>query len=706
MNYPRGNDSRGIFRIAVILGGMLKNSADFPAQLDDAWQRLELLVDELATWSQQADSLVEYYGRLVERSVAELAVVGGAVWIPSPGRPPQRLGPVQARGAADVAVNDAQRAFVAETFQQESVADAAAARWFRWPGTDQSKRPAENRGSAGPPAAAVDDPAICLAPVVVDDRVVAILEFVIESTADVAQRAATERVATALADVSTDFHRVIELRVLRRRAAHWDAALEFALEVHRRLGLDETCYTIANRGRHFVGVDRLSVVVARAAGGRVRAISGVDSIDRRAQEVTLFRQLASAAIQLGEPLRTQDGDELPPQLQAIINRYHDTTGAHCLAVVPLADPSAPHDARGGSRAVGALIFEQFKGSQFPAAVLERMDICCGQAGTALANAVLLHGAPLSGVARGLRRFAWLLGFRSLGRFAGAALAGLLLVAAVVASLCLVQVDFAITARGRLQPTERRQVFAPMDGVVSRTFVQHGDHVQRGQILIELRNLDLEYEAKRLRGELATTRAELEAVQAARMIDGRDRRQAILHDAEIERHKERLVGLEKQREILQRQQQELAVCAMINGQVLSWDTEKALAARPVRRGQQLMTIGNVAGPWQVQLDVPDEEIGHLLSAQRASGDDGLPVEFILQTDPAKAYRGTVASVGMATVVTGDSDPSIPVVVNVDRAALSAPRPGAGVVARLHCGRRAVGFVWFRRLWEEVRRRAMF
>ena len=46
------------------------------------------------------------------------------------------------------------------------------------------------------------------------------------------------------------------------------------------------------------------------------------------------------------------------------------------------------------------------------------------------------------------------------------------------------------------------------------------------------------------------------------------------------------------------------------------------------------------------------------------------------------------------------------VAIDRGALTEPRPGATVIARIHCGRRSLGYVWLHEVWEFIQTRILF
>ena len=62
---------------------------------------------------------------------------------------------------------------------------------------------------------------------------------------------------------------------------------------------------------------------------------------------------------------------------------------------------------------------------------------------------------------------------------------------VLLILFLWPANFELTAKGKLQPAVRREVFANLDGEVIDVLVKHGDMVKKGQVLAEMRNTELE-----------------------------------------------------------------------------------------------------------------------------------------------------------------------------------------------------------------------
>jgi multidrug efflux pump subunit AcrA (membrane-fusion protein) len=667
---------------------MFENPPSMHADLDEAWRRIESMLDDVAQWARNADSLAEFYEVLLQRMVTELEVAGGAVWSLDSHQRLLRIDMVGSPAIDALTQRADHLEKIQETFRRRTdQPDAEPA----YPATTATQSQISSEGLVS-----------CLASVIVDSEVVGVLELVLADDTTVSSRENAQHVMAALTDVAVDFHRTQQLRDLRQQVAAWKSAQEFSDCVHRRLGLDETCYAIANEGRRFVGADRVSVLVMQRGSLRVRAISGVDSIDRRSPEVIAMRRLARAIARFGEPLWTQDVIERPPQIQQLINEFHDASGARGLAIIPIKADSPT----GKSQLLGVLVVEHFKCDAFEAAEKERLGISCRQAKTALANALEMNGLPLLWLSRSMRSLGWLFGFQSLTMFALVLIGALLLLSVGVAALCLVPMDFTITARGHLQPVERRDIFAPADGVVQETRVQHGDEVALGAVLVRLRNTELDYEARRLVGDLATTQAKLRAVQAARLTAGGDRLRTDQVNADVERYKTILEGMQQQHEIIKRQLQDLNVRSPLSGQVMSWEAGKTLASRPVRQGQRLMTIANVKGSWHLEVDVSDEDIGHVLNARNMSDSGRLPVTFILLTDPAISYRGEVAQVALGTVVTGKREPAVRVTVDLDSNTLSLVRPGAGVVARIHCGRRSIGYVWFRSAYEKLRMQFMF
>ena len=68
-------------------------------------------------------------------------------------------------------------------------------------------------------------------------------------------------------------------------------------------------------------------------------------------------------------------------------------------------------------------------------------------------------------------------------------------------------------------------------------------------------------------------------------------------------------------LVRKQQQALTIGSPLKGTIITWDAERELLGRPVKRGDTLITVADTSGPWQLLLDVPEANAGHMLSASQ-------------------------------------------------------------------------------------------
>lgn len=515
-------------------------------------------------------------------------------------------------------------------------------------------------------------------------------------------------------------------------AEHLSAVEQLSLSVHAGLDLQRVAFAIANDGRRFVGCDRLTVLVRDDAACRLLAMSGVDAPDRRSNLVRCMEQAADRVVRQKLPVWRRDsaGDVWPPssadrdegntsaettpsrtEIGEAVAALQSETGAVAIGVVPLGHV-ATHDIRlrsdssdsATAEPIGVLVCEWFPSTPFPEGATAGVETLRRVAGLALRNAAehdrlplrtMLLRLQLQSLATGLRRRrTWIV---------------VSILVALVAALILVPIELTVTARGKLQPVQRQNIFAPSDGVVAELRVAHGQDVAADQLLMTLRNPDLDFEETRIAGELQTALKRLATVQAARVElqqqSSPSRERANQLSGEEEELRELLTSLEQQRQIVVRRQADLQVKSPLAGQVITWDVQQLLATRPVLRGQVLLTVVNPEGPWELRLHVTEDDIGHVLAARR-TGQRELPVTFVLATQPAIVHAGRVTDVSLATDAHEQFGIGVPVVATFDRDAALSLHPGSAVVSNIHCGQRAAGYVLFHRVYEAVRRWGWF
>ena len=557
--------------------------------------------------------------------------------------------------------------------------------------------------SADAPTDNPTDYVLGICPVKVDDTVVALIESFQPGDASSDEREASLRLLRSVAGIAGRFHRQSELRELREHQIWWEQFDLFAQSVHASLNPIETAYAIANDGRRIIGCDRLSVVVPRGRKCRVTAVSGQASVNRRANAIVLLERLAARVALIGEPFHYPADADVAPQLEEAVESYVDIAETSSLLIVPLIKQRNEADDRDeGSNSqeiIGALVAEQFSGDPISS---ELVSTVARHASTALSNA-LEH-----------RRIFLLPLWSALGklfgqRYLSKTVLGFLLLVAVTLALVFVPADFDLSAEGTLQPEHRRYVFAEADGVVDQLHVKHGSAVAVGEELVKLRGSDIDLKLAEIRGELETTSKKLTATKATRIANsttpGADRNRINQFAAEEEELRRWMANLRLQQELLMKRKESLVVRSPIHGEVTTWDVENLLAARPVTRGDILMTLATTDGPWVVEVLLSDRRTGHLRDAQLKQR-KSLDVTYILATNPGKELHGKLQQIGGATVVDQQEGLALPVTIEVDEEDIKQSRPGAKVIAKIHCGQASLGYVWLHEIFEFVQTRVLF
>jgi len=651
------------------------------------WQGIEQLLDELAGLARQdATTPPHFYRTLLERLITALDADAGAIW--------------SARASASVRI--------AHLFARNVAASQLARELMgaRSTAVETALREAKP-GTAGPFAAGgqhlwlVVHPALEPSP----GKGLAI-ELLTKHDVTPAAARAYARVLAAVSELAEDFERRCELRTLRSSAEAWHEYEQFSQQVHRSLDAEQAAFSLANEARRVVGCDRVSVLEVRGRTVRAVAVSGVDSLDRRSPAIRALEEVGRRSAPYGEPIWYHDGAaDLADELLAPLEAYLEQSQSRVLAIVPLLEPVDLDHSEGehATRSViGLLVAEHFHGTTSPDAFRDRLMAVCGHAGIALHNAQAHSRMPLARVSRALGKLRWLTSARQLPKTALAILG----IAAVAGLLIFVPADFEVEAKGELQPRERREVFATDDGVVAELLVTAGEHVKAGEPLIQLRKPELDLELRRVLGELETNQKQLASVRAERLqdvpseVDGRRRRDPHELAAEEEELKAKLTGFESQQKILEAQLAELTIRSPIAGQTLTWNVEQLLAARPVERGHALLSVANVDGPWDLELQVPDDRAGYILAARDELGPE-LEVKFMLAADPNRVLSGKLADFALATELDADQKSTVAATVEFDRDEVAGLRPGATAVAKVYCGQRSLGFVWFHDLYDYLR-----
>ena len=676
------------------------SSAPDPVLVEETRQEIRVLVQEIAQLAQSEVPAAEFYSGFLTRVVSALASAGGAIWT------------VNSQGAPELAFQINLSASGLEATPDTKRQHASLLRKVVASGQTLLVPP-----RSGAPAEDIANPTeflIVASPLRLKQQIVGVVEVFQRPGGGPATQRGYARFLAQMCDLAVDFWKNQRLRELADRQEFWQQLDCFLQAIHRSLNLRETSYTIVNEGRRLIGCDRLSLAIGNARSARVTTVSGLDSIDRRASEVRRLSLLARAVLRTGEPMwyMGQSGDT-PPQIDDRLQPYLDESHARLVAVLPLFPP-APKDEASASRRrpLGALIVEQLSENRTGDSFRSRSCTVAQHSSAALAHALEHHSLPLLPLWRLLGQMTWFL--------RGGAFAWTLVIVALLAggSAALVNVpaDFDIAARGKLQPVERRDVFARIDGDVINVPVSHGQTVQPGDLLAELTNNDLAEELQQLIGRQKTNQEQISSTNK-RLLDSARGSGSRLTPAEEAKLAGILVELKQEAENIRRElevfyekQNRLKVIADQPGQVVTWKVQDQLQRRPVVRGQVLMTLANPEGAWELELYVPERRLKHVLAAQQQTQRSGrrppLDVIFTLASHPGEEFHGEVVEIEQTAEVRGEEGNTILVRVAVNKDELPHLHDQTTVTARLHCGRRSLGYVWFCDLIETVQSKILF
>jgi multidrug efflux pump subunit AcrA (membrane-fusion protein) len=456
----------------------------------------------------------------------------------------------------------------------------------------------------------------------------------------------------------------------------------------------------------------VSLALPHGSGYKLAAVSGLDNVDRRTEQAALLSQLATAVISQREALwRGSEQRPLAPQIEEPLQAYTDRSHTKAIGIVPLiagarrAEEVAP-PVNSNPAPIGALIFEQMTDDRWSETLRRRAETVVQFATPAIAHAVEHDRIVLR------QLWTWLGNWRqrldaSMRLQLGAAAAA---VATFTLLLALIPANFEVAARGKLQPSQRWEIFAPQAGTVLNVPVRHGTTVAPGDLLVQLSNTEIEVQLTELLGRQRVAQEQLDACQRALLDSGRGGKPRLSAGdesrlgGEVLQLRQTLAGVSKEIQLVREKQASLAVRAEHAGEVVTWQVEQLLLRRPVQPGQALLTVVDPSGPWELELYLPERRLRHVDA--HASSDDELQVTFMLSTLPGREFSGHMVEIERSAEVRGEEGNTVLVRVAIDTADLPPLRSDTTVTARLHCGRRSLGYVWFCDLLEAVQTKVLF
>lgn len=671
-----------------------------PSLIEQTKNQIRRLVGEIAELAEADIQPQEFGVEFMNRVVAAVAATGGALWMLDPRGGLRMQHQIEFRqtglldGRVKTAPHDALLGIMMQTNEPQIIPPGAVV---------------EGMPNAGNPTPFT----MILAPIIVEKQNVGLIEIMMDPNRRAVQQKSTLRFISDLADLATQYLKNRQMRQVLSQQRLWNQLEGFTHSIHGSLGLTEASLAVANEGKRLIGCDRVSVAVKIGGRPMIEAISGQEIVERRSNLVREMSRLAKVVVNSGEDLVYQgDTENFPPDIRDALELYIDESGAKALFITLLHKPISTFDKEGVKAPdrvpFGCIIAEQI-GDEMPMTDSQaRAEVVARHASTALWNAQThdrIFGRKLLTAIGGPSRW-----FR--GRNLAKILAVVGVILTIIAVMAFVPWSLTIPGKGSLLPAERFGTYAPVaqGAVVSKVLVQHGEHVQKGQPMLELFSPDLDKEQKRLIAELNAANTQM--LNLRRQFDlattrphEREQINTQLSESRIKHQ-----SAQEQLDILNDQLATLIVRAPCNGIVTTWEVEKSLMRRPVEVGQELIQVAETAGDWVLEVSVPDGDMGPILDenqrlraaieAGTKPADAHLGAYFVTMTDPEHRYKGHVLRIS-SKAETAEQEHLVKITVafpdDVKADFLSRNRemrPGSEVRARIECGRASLAYCLFR------------
>ena len=466
-----------------------------------------------------------------------------------------------------------------------------------------------------------------------------------------------------------------------------------------------------NDGRVLTGADRVSIALRYGLRTRVYGISGQDGVQHRANLVQSMATLAAAALQIGEPITYRGSiEDLPPDLEAPLAEYLAESRTRMVMLIPLRDGGIEtdedqdeHDRSEDERGViGCLIVEQATEARPKKSVVERTELIQEHIELAIQKCQYHESIFLLPLWKSMgETLRW---FK--GRRLWAAVAVLVVILVIAATLAFVPWEYRVEGTGQAMPVVQHRVFAPWEGDVVEVFVESGETVTAGQELLRIESDELDAEFVAIRNELQVKDklvAKLNGDRAEAFRRG-DNKERIRVEAELAKASIEQEGAANRLETIKKRIQKLTVTAPEAGVVATFQIDQVLRNRPVRRGDLLVEVMQPNGPWRLELEVPEYRMGHIMRAFEGSGDKPLPVEYVLATAVESTYNGQLFAKDIATrsAESEEAGTVFEVFVEINKDDLPDRNIGSDVNAKISCGNKSLFFVLFGDVVEFVQR----
>ena len=503
------------------------------------------------------------------------------------------------------------------------------------------------------------------------------------------------RFLTQISALFQRWHERQDVAKVEQRSEKWSEKLEFISEVHRSIDFKETAYAIANESRRVLNADRVSVGRWNGRKCKILSISSQDRFDNRANVVRKLGNVATASVGADQTFWvTGSTDHIAPEVAKKINDYLDESHSRTLAVIPLAirPPDVPdldmNKQNKKVRKLGAIVLEYFDDDVTEDKIREDCQLVVEQSQLAMENARKHGEIFLQPV---LKKLGWLQQ-TLFGDHFKKTMTGLAALTLLTLAMIFLPWELKMKVSGVLHPEMRRHVYATSKGIVQADTVnfKDGDVVEEGTLLMKMVDYDRNQQANARLAELERIEKTKSVIYSQLNSANRERQEALSSELATLSAQEAATKelVEQDRRMMS---DVLEVRAPIDGSVITWDLEQRLSGYPVDPNQTLVTICQLDGKWQLEVDIPHNKVGYvdraLAVAREDQQDATIEAQFALSTNPSKTYDGQLERVSIRPYTDDSGIQKYRGTIKVDPkdVDLTELRPGAGATVKIHCGK---------------------
>lgn len=332
------------------------------------------------------------------------------------------------------------------------------------------------------------------APLVAKGEVLGVFQLLNKRSGDGLFDEGDRDLLTALASTAGLALHNAQLHDVEKRARDLRALLGISREINATLEVDRLVFSVVNLASQALSYDR--AVIALDEGGKtvVKAISGEENLDPKADETKTLDRLITWLVERGETTYVEDATDETDDAGGFRNAfgaYMESSGVRSFALIPLKDEEGR---------LGAFYMESKSTAFLGESGLEAAELLANQVSVALRNAELYSQVPLIGllqpIAAWRRRVTGMSGRNLIARYG--------LPALLFLGLVLFPWKQRTSADGaELLPAGRIPLRATVGGLVTQVLVEEGDQLTEGQPIAVLRDDALSISLQEAQAERST-----------------------------------------------------------------------------------------------------------------------------------------------------------------------------------------------------------